>query len=144
MVRSSNAGRWHWSHWAVFFGRREMNCCSTTMLMMVSASLPPANSHLRHESRSCCAKTKGWQDGSSKVSIDQEVWDGQLLGLWASPNSSGITRTGQLSNQPPTCLRRFFKEVEERLRVIGTPGHLRERLNGARGILYLNNNNNPK
>ncbi len=52
MARSSDVRRWHWTHCAVFMGNRAMNCSSTTRSMIWSTSLSPANSHLRHASRS--------------------------------------------------------------------------------------------
>ncbi len=52
MARSSDVGLWHWTHCAVFVGNRAMNCSSTTRSMIWSTLLSPANSHLRHASRS--------------------------------------------------------------------------------------------
>ncbi len=52
MARSSDAGRWHWTHCAVALGSRAINCSSTTWSMTWSTPPSPANSHLRQASRS--------------------------------------------------------------------------------------------
>ncbi len=52
MARSSDTGRWHWTHCAVFLGSRAINCSSTTRSMIWSTPPSPANSHLRQASRS--------------------------------------------------------------------------------------------
>ncbi len=72
MARSSDVGRWHWTHCAVFVGNRAMNCSSTTRSMIWSTSLSPANSHLRHASRSWWAITKGRPFSPS--SSDRKRW----------------------------------------------------------------------
>ncbi len=59
MARSSDVGRWHWTHCAVFVGNRAMNCSSTTRSMIWSTSLSPANSHLRHASRMLVSHHEG-------------------------------------------------------------------------------------
>ncbi len=59
MARSSDAGRWHWTHCAVALGSRAINCSSTTWSMTWSTPPSPANSHLRPASRSWRAITKG-------------------------------------------------------------------------------------
>ncbi len=59
MARSSDAGRWHWTHCAVFLGSRAMNCSSTARSMNCSTPPSPANSHLRQASRSWWAIAKG-------------------------------------------------------------------------------------
>ncbi len=72
MARSNDVGRWHWTHCAVFLGSRAMNCSSTTRSTIWSTSSPPANSHLRHASRSCWAITKGRLFSPS--SSDRKRW----------------------------------------------------------------------
>ncbi|XP_052422902.1 protein mono-ADP-ribosyltransferase PARP14-like [Carassius gibelio] len=67
------------------------------------------------------------EDGSSKIGIDQEVREGQLLGsLLGLPRQQWDHPDGPAVHWPPTCLRRLPKEVKECLRVISWP-HLRER-----------------
>ncbi len=41
--QSSDAGRWHWTHCAVFLGSRAINCSSTTRSMIWSTPPSPAN-----------------------------------------------------------------------------------------------------
>ncbi len=72
MARSSDVGRWHWTHCAFFLGNRAMNCSSTTRSMIWSMSLSPANSHLRHASWSWWAITKGRPFSPS--SSDRKRW----------------------------------------------------------------------
>lgn len=132
MARSSNAGPWHWTQWDVLFGSQEMNCSSTTLSRMASASLPPTNNHFWNESQSCCAKTKGLStsdlldNGSFKVSVHQEV-DRKLLGSFLGfPQQQWNQPHRPAGRGPLTRLCCPLKQIQEGLWVIRCP-HLGER-----------------
>ncbi len=156
MARSSNVGRWHWTHCTVFFGNRAMNCSSTTRSMIwfgvaspgqhpSVARVPELLSH--HEGSAVFPQLQRsepqmvlfgvqadpLEDGSFEVVVDQEFLNWQLLcSHLCLPRKQRNETHWPVRPGPTTCLRGPLKEVDEGLRII-LRAHLVQRHVGRAG-----------